>query len=361
MSYRIIQWGAGNVGRHSLRGILDRPELELVGLRVYDASKTGRDAGSLIGQEPCGVIATDDEKAILGLEADCVLYNALGTTLVSLDKPVDDMVRLLSSGKNVIASAIDLFLYIKQGLAPKFVTTEVIDALNQACIDGGSTLYGTGMTPGFALDLWPITMSRVCRSVDQVKITEIVNLRDYESTMMEFMGFGLPPDAEAEMYKLFDDPANSPYVAALTMVADALGAPLDTIEYQREVAVSPDPLELPSGTYQAGTVVATRFRFIGNRARVPFVTIEYVWRLTDSVEPEWPTGHCKWIMDITGDPSVHSEMEFVTELDAKRPTSLTVAMHGLNAVPAVCAAPPGIVSHLNLPVFGGRAARLGSA
>jgi 4-hydroxy-tetrahydrodipicolinate reductase len=80
-----------------------------------------------------------------------------------------------------------------------------------------------------------------------------------------------------------------------------------------------------------------------------------VWRLTDDVRPDWPFGHCKWEVEITGDPSIRAEMELATETDAKRPTSITVAMHCLNAIPAVCAAQPGIVSHFDLPVFGGRA------
>jgi 4-hydroxy-tetrahydrodipicolinate reductase len=139
------------------------------------------------------------------------------------------------------------------------------------------------------------------------------------------------------------------------MVANALGAELDSITYEREVATLEVPLEVAAGTMDAGTVVATRFWFTGHSAGRPLVTIEYVWRLTDDVRPDWAVGHCKWEVEVTGDPSIRAEMELATETDAKRPTSITVAMHCLNSVPAVCAAPPGIVSHFDLPVFGGRA------
>jgi len=354
-TYRVIQWGTGNVGRHALRGILERPELELVGLRAYSPEKIGVDAGELLGESPVGVVATDDVDALLALDADCVVYNALGTTLVSLDQPVDDLVRILESGKDCIASAIDLFIFVQRGVAPAFLTDELIDRLERACERGSSTLYGTGMTPGFALDLLPVTLTRVCRNVEHVRITEVVNLRDYRSTMMEFMGFGLPPDFDAEMYKLFEDPPNSPYAASLAMVAHALGAGLDSITYEREIATLDEPLEVAAGVMAPGTNVATRFWFTGHSGGRPLVTIEYVWRLTDDVRPDWPVGHCKWDVEVTGDPGIRSEMEFSTATDAKRPTSITVAMHCLNAIPAVVAAPPGIVSHFDLPVFGGRA------
>ena len=43
MSHRVIQWGTGNVGYHSLRHILRHPDLELVGLHAYSAAKQGVD------------------------------------------------------------------------------------------------------------------------------------------------------------------------------------------------------------------------------------------------------------------------------------------------------------------------------
>jgi 2,4-diaminopentanoate dehydrogenase len=354
MTYRVVQWGTGNVGRHSLRGILERPELELAALRVYNKAKVGVDAGTMLGHTQVGIAATDDAKTILGAEADVVMYNALGTTLVSLDGPVEDIARLLETGKNVIASAVDLLLYVKPGVAPAHMTPAVIERLKTACEVGGSTFYCAGMTPGFALDLWPITMTRVSRRVDQLRVTEVVNLRDYQSSTMEFMGFGLRPDAPVGMYALFEDTENSPYAATLHLIADALGCALEEVTYERELATTPVDLDLPSGHYAAGTVVATKFHFIGISAGKPFVTIEYVWRVTDDVAPDWPTGHCTWILDIEGDPRIHTQMTLSTETDAKRPTSLTVAMHGLNAIPAVVAAAPGLANHLTLPVFGGR-------
>ena len=49
MTYRVVQWSTGNVGRHALAGIDAHPELELVGLFVSNPDKVGRDAGELAG------------------------------------------------------------------------------------------------------------------------------------------------------------------------------------------------------------------------------------------------------------------------------------------------------------------------
>ena len=45
MTYRVIQWATGNVGRAAVEGVLAHPDLELVGAYVYSDAKAGRDVG----------------------------------------------------------------------------------------------------------------------------------------------------------------------------------------------------------------------------------------------------------------------------------------------------------------------------
>ncbi|MET0665457.1 MAG: dihydrodipicolinate reductase, partial [Acidimicrobiales bacterium] len=95
MTYRVIQWATGGVGRAAIEGVLDHPELELAGCWVHSADKDGRDVGVLIGREPLGVAATTDIDALLSVDADAVLYSP-----VMADPAVVD--RILRSGKNVV-------------------------------------------------------------------------------------------------------------------------------------------------------------------------------------------------------------------------------------------------------------------
>ena len=115
MPSRIVQWGTGNVGKHALRAIAERPDFELVGLRVYNPDKVGKDAGELLDQAPLGVLATDDIGEILAIDADCVCYTSLGSTLPDAEEPLDDICRLLASGKNVVSSAVEFHAYFRPG------------------------------------------------------------------------------------------------------------------------------------------------------------------------------------------------------------------------------------------------------
>ena len=63
--YKVVQWATGNIGSHSLRAVINHPNLDLVGLYVYSEDKAGRDAGDLAGTAPTGVRATRDIDEVL--------------------------------------------------------------------------------------------------------------------------------------------------------------------------------------------------------------------------------------------------------------------------------------------------------
>ena len=75
-AYRVVQWATGNIGNRSLRGVIEHPGLELVGVHVYSPDKAGVDAGALCGLGPTGVLATTDVDDVLALDADCLLYTS---------------------------------------------------------------------------------------------------------------------------------------------------------------------------------------------------------------------------------------------------------------------------------------------
>jgi hypothetical protein len=79
MNYKVIQWSTGNVGRHAVKSVAERGNMELVGLYVYSDKKAGKDAGEIIGlDKTLGVKATKDIDEILSLDADVVIHTPFG-------------------------------------------------------------------------------------------------------------------------------------------------------------------------------------------------------------------------------------------------------------------------------------------
>jgi hypothetical protein len=346
--YRVIQWATGNVGKHSLRAIIERDDLELVGVKVYDPAKEGVDAGELVGLPPTGIKATTDGEALLRLKADCVNYNALGTTTADpFGAPLDDICGFLEAGFNVTTSAIDHLIH------PPFLPAAVRERIEKACSAGGTTLFGSGINPGFTMDLVPISFSRISRTIDSIHVVESLSMANYDApSIMKFMGFGESPDAHSYLDEMHSDRHRSVFYASLLQVADAIGFTIEDVTYERESAVAVEPVVTALGTIEPGAVVVQRIQFVGHAHGRPALTSEFVWRVSDSVRPDWVSGD-RWIMTITGDPTLRVECQAETQFDAKRPTSLTVGMAPVNAIPTVCRASPGLKSVLDLPVWGG--------
>jgi 4-hydroxy-tetrahydrodipicolinate reductase len=343
----VIQWGTGNVGRHAVRAILGRPSLELVGVRVYNPDKVGMDAGSIAGIPETGVLATDDVDAIIALDADCVNYSALGATENSFGGVIGDLERLLRAGLNVTSSAPESLIY------PKAAPGEVVDRLERACADGASSLFVSGVNPGFTMDVWPITMTRLSREIERIHVTEVLDMVEYTSaSAMYFMGFGQPPDAPAPLDAMHSTPDTSPFYASLVMTADAIGFELEDYRYEREVGLAKETFTVKAGTIERGTIAVVKMGVYGIARGRDVLVNEWVWRISDEVRPDWGVGEY-WSMEITGDPSMKLSMEPRTLLDSGRVVSLTVATAIVNAIPSVCAAPPGLRTPLDMPLWGG--------
>src|SRR4051812_4707056 len=147
MVIRVVQWTTGNVGKRSVRAIASRPDLELVGCYAWSPDKVGVDVGELCGIAPLGVAATNDVDALLGLQPDCVVYNPMW-------QDVDELVRILSAGVNVVASASFITgLNLGDGRA------KLVDA----CQEGGLTVFAPGVWPGFIEMLAIVTATSLDR------------------------------------------------------------------------------------------------------------------------------------------------------------------------------------------------------
>jgi hypothetical protein len=345
MRYRVIQWATGNVGRAAVQGIVSHPQLELVGAWVHDPAKAGRDVGELCGLGPLGVRATADVEAILALPADCVLYSPLLPQL-------DEVVRLLAAGKNVVTPVGWFYPFSTPGIAE----------LEAACRQGGVSLHGTGIHPGGITELLPLTVSRLCRNVTHVRAEEFSDIRVYRAEMVvrEVMLFGKRPE-EARVSPMLDL-LGFGFGQSIDMVADALGLRLDPAKTTAHaMAVATAPIETPVGVLAPGTVAAQRFTWQGTVDGEPVITVRVNWLMGEEhLDPPWTIGGERFEVEVQGDPSVHLTLRGLqppfahADLD-RNPGIVATALHCVNSIPAVCEAPPGIRTYLDLPLITGRA------
>lgn len=337
-----MQWATGAVGRESLRGILDHPDLELVGVKTYSDDKNGVDAGLLVDRAAVGVLATTDTDQVLDGDVDCVLYTPRTPS-------VDDVCRILSSGANVVTTA---FAFHPARADP-------VDAkrMLDACRAGGSSLHGTGLNPGNLGAVLPLAMAGMCREISQVTVQERADWSMYDSVDITFgqMMFGaepsdVTPDAPSLRY------TSELFQQQVWLLADALGAEIDEVTTDLEVIPATTDRDIFGHPLKAGTVAGQRWRWSGRRAGQTVVEVETLWTVGERQPKHWPTPQHGWTISIEGTPSVQAHVmtlaSFVRDVpiaDHVQSASVATAMQAVNAVPAVCAAAPGFVTMADIP------------
>ena len=125
--YNVVQWSSGNVGKASIKGIVDREELNLSGLVVVDEKKKGLDAGVIADIGELGIFATNQPEELLNDDIDCVHYTPLASYRMGDDPEADkkNIINILKKGINVVTTVG--FLY------PKAFGKDFLDELENAC------------------------------------------------------------------------------------------------------------------------------------------------------------------------------------------------------------------------------------
>jgi 4-hydroxy-tetrahydrodipicolinate reductase len=350
MAHRVVQWGTGNVGRLALRAIIEHPNLALAGVIVHSPAKAGRDAAELCGLDaPMGVFATTDIDAALATAPDVVAYTATGD--LRPGEAVNDIARVLEAGINVVSSAVVPLVY------PPAADSRLVAQLEAACLAGNASLFTSGIDPGFANDLLPLVLTGFCLHIESVRIAEILNYDTYEQADVLFgiFGFGKPLDETPLI--LIPGILAATWGPTVRLLAAELGVELDEVREVHEREPAPDTFTIPTGTIEAGTAAAMRFEVQGIVDGRAAIVIEHVTRLRDDLAPQWPQPPKGggYRITIDGDPSWTCELAMVgANGDHNAGGLLATAMRLLNAIPAVCAAPPGLLTPSDLPLITGR-------
>jgi 2,4-diaminopentanoate dehydrogenase len=344
MALRVVQWATGGVGVAAIKGVLEHPDLELVGCWVHSEAKNGKDVGELIGIGTVGVTATTSVEDILALDADAVIYAPLMFNL-------DEVTALLRSGKNVVSPVSWIY--------PSAKHRALVEEASRA---GNATLHGTGIAPGGFSEKFPLVLSALATGVTFVRAEEFSDLRTYDApdVLRYVMGFGGTPETalSGPMQKMLD----SGFVQAIKMIVDEVGFDADpTVRASQEVAVATAPIDSPLGVIEPGQVAARKFHWEALVGEEPVVRVSVNWFMgEENLDPAWTFGPAgqRYEVEVAGNPDFTVSVKgFHGVVGGDLETGIVgTAAHCVNSVPAVCAAAPGVATYLDLPLISGKAA-----
>jgi 2,4-diaminopentanoate dehydrogenase len=357
-------WGPGSMGLIALRGVIDHPELELVDVVVHSDAKAGRDAGELCGIGPVGVIATQDPAPMLAGDADAVVY-AAGANLRPMEA-VEDMVSILRAGKNVVSCSVVPLVFPD---APGPQRAAFTEPLRQAALDGGVSFFTTGIDSGFANDVLPLVLTGLSRVIESIRVTEMFNYATYpdRAAVYEILGFGKPPEFTA--FAATPGVFTFGWGPVVNQLAAGLGVTIDDIDETNQRVPATESFDTPTGHIAAGTIAAMRSTLTAYVGDKPTFVVDHVTRMRDDIAPDWPQPHISiepkdlgyglasgrglYRVEIEGSPSMRCEFEMADDHDHDLGARMAGASRMVNAIPAVVAAAPGLLSALDLPLITG--------
>lgn len=350
---RVVVWSTGTIGRHAIAGVDAHPDLELVGVWTSTPEKHGKDAGELAGLgRELGVTATTDRDELVALAPDCIVHGAMTDDRVF--ESIADLTALIRDGVNVVSSG-PVILVHRDGTLPP----EMIEEIDEAGRQGNASLHVNGIDPGFANDVLPLVMTSLSQRIDHVKVSEIADYSTYYQpvVMKDLFGFGQPMETKPMLWE--PGILSTAWGPVVRLIAAGLDVTLDEplVEHV-ERRPAERSVSTASVDIEEGTMGSVRFQVVGTVDGVPRVTLEHVTRTDAASDPDWARpleGDGCYRVEIEGEPMMKVDFTHHGEHGDHNVSGMIVtAQRLINAIPAVVAAKPGLVTPLDLPLVTGR-------
>jgi hypothetical protein len=328
---RVLILGTGQMGCGIARLTLRKPGLELAGAFARRKDHAGLDLGRVIGLErDLGVLTDGSLDAAVARTRPDVAIQATCSTLTDAE---GEITTLLEHGVNVISIAEEMAF-------PAFGSPERAEALHRLAVHHGVAVLGTGINPGFVLDLLVLTLTGVCAEVRSIIATRVNDLSPYGPSVLKSQGVGLTPDAFRAGVADGSVAGHYGFPQSIHMVAAALGWEIEHIEETREPIVSTVRRETPFVTVEPGRTAGCNHTAVAWRAGAPVITLRH----PQQVRPELEGVATGDRIEILGTPEVR--LSGSPEIPGGEGT---IAL-AVNVIPRVLNAAPGLHTMADLPV-----------
>ncbi len=336
---RVLVLGTGQMGSGIARLVLEKPGLQLVGAYARRKQRHGMDLGEAIGVgRPLGLRVSTNLKDVISRVRPHVAIQATCSTLVDAEAEISTLVR---HGVHVISIAEEMAF-------PACRSKERAEALKELAHQHAVGILGTGINPGFVLDLLIIALSGVCTDIQAITARRVNDLAPYGPSVLSSQGVGLTPEAFQRALKDGTVVGHIGFPQSIHMIGAALGWEGEPIEEDRKPIISTVLRETPCAVVHPGQVAGCLHTAIAYRKETPVVTLTHPQQIHPQLEGV-ETGD---VIEIMGTPNVRFTG------NPEIPGGVGTCAVAVNMIPRVLNAGPGLYSMADLPV---PAAMLGDA
>lgn len=330
-SLRVLVLGTGQMGCGIARLVLGKPGLELVGAYGRRRGRAGIDLGRAIGlNRDLGLPISADLGQVVEHSRPHV---AIQATCSRLSDAIPEICTLVRRRVHVISIAEEMAY-------PAYASATLAKELRQLAVTHRVSILGTGINPGFVLDLLVIALTGVCTDIESIIAKRVNDLSPYGPSVLKSQGVGLTLEAFHEGLENRTVVGHVGFPQSLHMIAGALGWELERIEETREPIVAGVRRETPYVTVAPGHVAGCSHTAVAYRQGRPVITLIH----PQQVHPHLEGVETGDTIEIRGTPQV--KLAGSPEIPGG---TGTIAL-AVNMIPRVLNATPGLHTMTDLPV-----------
>jgi hypothetical protein len=315
----IAQFGLGPIGIETLKLAARKPWAQIVGGIDINPALTGRSLGELTGLDSLrdAKIYRSLEDLLAHAKPDVIFHTAVSKIRDAVAQ-VEPMAR---AGISVVSSCEEL-------LYPALREPLLAQQLDDTCKKFGARVLGTGVNPGFVMDVLPVCLTGVCREVQAIHIQRVVNAATRRGPLQKKIGSGLAP---AEFERLFNEgkAGHAGLKDSAALIAHCLGWKISELTETCRAMVADHDIKTPHVEVKRGQCCGLHQY---GEAKVDGVT-----RLTLDLKMYLDAPNPHDACQIEGEPSLKMHLDGGVAGDAATVASL------VNAAPRVLKAPPGLL------------------
>ena len=189
---KLAQFGLGPIGLETLKLAATKPWAHVVGAIDIDPAKIGQDLGEITQTKNLRgrKVYRSLEELLAHAKPDIIFHTAVSKFKEAFGQ-IEPMAR---RGISVVSSCEEL-------LFPQLREPKLAARLDRICKASGARVIGTGVNPGFVMDVLPVCMTGVSRAVRAVHVQRVVNASTRRAPLQRKIGSGLPPTEFRRLFK----------------------------------------------------------------------------------------------------------------------------------------------------------------
>ncbi len=330
---KIVIWGFGAMGRGMAEMLLTKKGVEITGVCDLHPDLVGKSIFNVLecekGSHSEVIVSKNIEELLDKNSCDLVLLATDSYTKKAFNK----MKMILEKGINVISTAEEMAY-------PKAQEPELSKKLDIVAKENGVTVLGTGINPGFIMDLLVVALTGAMTDVTHIEANRVNSLSPFGPAVMEEQGVGITVDKFMSGIENQTLAGHVGFAESVLMIADAIGIKLDKFQQQMEPIVTSVDRKSKYGEALKGNVAGVNMTGQGLVNGEVFINMKH----PQQIEPELEGTHTGDYIILKGTPEIN--MAISPEIDGGIGTIAVC----VNMIPHVLNSRPGLKTMIDLPV-----------